>query len=197
VNNNTQQGNQKASPKQLFWIRLGVLFIVIAISVYILLLPEDQLKKLSTWGYLGIFLISILANATVLIPAPGLVIIFTMGARFNPIVVGIVAGLGATLGELSGYMAGFSGQALIENRNAYDRMVKWIKINGPLTIAVLAFIPNPLFDLAGIVAGMLKMPLRKFLFWAAIGKIVKMVLTALAGAGAFSIPWINELLPSN
>ena len=46
MNNNTQQGNQKASPKQLFWIRLGVLFIVIAISVYILLLPEDQLKKI-------------------------------------------------------------------------------------------------------------------------------------------------------
>lgn len=157
-------------------------------------MPEEQAVKLESYGYAGIFLISILANATVLIPAPGLVIVFTMGAKFSPFLVGLAAGAGATLGELSGYLAGFSGQGIIEDQKRYDQMVRWMKRNGPLTIMILAFIPNPLFDLAGMVAGALKMPVKKFLFWALIGKILKMLVFAYAGAGVFSAPWLNKLL---
>lgn len=167
---------------------------MILVSVYIVLLPEEKTRQLEGYGYWGVFLLSILANATVLIPAPGLVIVFTMGARFNPFLVGLAAGAGATLGELSGYLAGFSGQAIIENRDVYDRMVSWMERNGPLTILLLALIPNPLFDLTGIAAGALRMPIRRFIFWALIGKSLKMLLTAYAGAGVFSIPWFNELI---
>jgi membrane protein DedA with SNARE-associated domain len=174
--------------------RLLALIFVIAVSIYIIRIPEEQVGKLEGYGYPGIFIISILSNATVLIPAPGLVIVFSMGARFNPLWVGIAAGLGATIGELSGYLAGFSGQAIVENRQLYERMVSWMKKNGPLTVVSLAFIPNPIFDLTGIAAGALKMPIWKFLFWAMIGKIIKMLLTAYAGAGLFSTPWLNQML---
>jgi membrane protein DedA with SNARE-associated domain len=179
------------------WITLArilALILVIAVSIIIVMLPEEQVTRLEGYGYPGIFLISILSNATVLVPAPGLLIVFSMGARFNPLWVGIAAGLGATIGELSGYLAGFSGQAIIENRQMYERMVRWMKKNGPLTVVFLAFIPNPIFDLTGIAAGALKMPVTKFLFWAMIGKIIKMLITAYAGAGLFSIPWLNDLL---
>ena len=37
-----------------------------------------------------------------------------MGAIFNPIGVAVAAGLGAAIGELSGYLAGFSGQGVVE-----------------------------------------------------------------------------------
>ena len=170
------------------------LVFVIAITVYIVYMPEQQAEQLESYGYVGIFLISILANATVIIPAPGLVIVFSMGAVFNPFLVGIAAGLGATLGELSGYLAGFSGQAVIEDRKRYDQMSNWMQKNGPLTVAVLAFIPNPLFDLAGMIAGALKMNVFRFLFFAAIGKILKMLLFAYAGAGILSAPWLEKLL---
>ena len=69
-----------------------------------------------------------------------------------------------------------------------------MKKNGELTILVMAFIPNPFFDLTGIAAGILKMPVWKFLFWAFIGKFFKMLLIALAGAGTLEIPWIKDLL---
>lgn len=174
--------------------RILALIFVIFISVYIITIPEEQVNQLEGYGYPGIFILSILSNATVLIPAPGLVVVFSMGTRFNPFWVGIAAGLGATIGELSGYLAGFSGQAIIENRQLYERMVTWMKKNGPLTVVSLAFIPNPVFDLTGIAAGALKMPIWKFLFWAMIGKIIKMLITAYAGAGLFSIPWLNEML---
>ncbi len=159
-------------------------------------MPEEQAAKIESYGYFGIFLISILANATVIIPAPGLVIVFSMGARFNPFWVALASGLGATIGELSGYIAGFSGQAVIENQKRYDQMVAWMERNGPLTILILAFIPNPLFDLAGMIAGALKMPVHKFLFWALIGKFFKMLVFAYAGAGVLNAPWLEQLLTS-
>ena len=188
--------NPESDPVRKPWqtiARVLALLFVILITIYILFLPEDQAKKIESFGYFGIFIISILANATVIIPAPGLVIVFGMGAKFSPLLVGIVAGLGATIGELSGYLAGFSGQAIIENQKQYDQIVGWMDKNGPLTISLLAFIPNPLFDIAGMISGAFRMPVLKFLFYASIGKILKMLIFAYAGAGILNAPWLAKL----
>jgi membrane protein DedA with SNARE-associated domain len=106
---------------------------------------------------------------------------------FNPFWVSIAAGAGAALGELSGYLAGFSGQAVVENTERYQRVVGWMEKYGNVTILVLAFIPNPLFDLAGMVAGILKMPIWKFLIYCVVGKILKMMMFAYAGDWAFNL----------
>jgi membrane protein DedA with SNARE-associated domain len=53
---------------------------------------------------------------------------------------------------------------------------------GDITILLLAFIPNPLFDMAGMTAGALKMPIYRFLFWTLIGKTLKMMMFAYGGA---------------
>jgi len=192
LKNNSEEPEKKSSG--FTFARIAALLLVIAITVYIVLMPEEQALKLETYGYLGIFLISIIANATVIIPAPGLVIVFSMGAKFSPLLVGIAAGLGATIGELSGYLAGFSGQAVIEDQKRYNQMVGWMEKNGPLTIAILAFIPNPLFDLAGMIAGVLKMPVFRFMAFALIGKFFKMLIFAYAGAGVLNSPWLEKLL---
>lgn len=167
-------------------IRAGILVLVIALTVF-LLLNREKIEDLQAYGYPGIFLFSILANATILIPLPGVVITSAMGAVFNPLWVALAAGAGAALGELSGYLAGFSGQAVVKDSDRYHRVVSWMRRYGDLTILVLAFIPNPLFDLAGIAAGILKMPIWKFLIYAVIGKIFKMLMFAYAG------DWIIDL----
>ena len=173
--------------------RIIALIVVVGITVYLFTLPEEQIEGLAGYGYAGIFLLSILANATILLPAPGLIFVFTMGATFHPLGVALAAGSGAVIGELSGYVAGYSGQAIADDNETYQRMVSWMDRNGNLTILTLAFIPNPLFDLAGVAAGALKMPVWKFLFWTWIGKFFKMLLTAYAGAGLFSIPFLDNL----
>jgi membrane protein YqaA with SNARE-associated domain len=155
-----------------------VAVIVITIYVYTL---RDRADQLEIYGYPGIFILSFLAYATVLLPAPGVAVVFTMGAVFNPIAVGIAAGAGAALGELTGYLAGFSSQAVIERANVYDILIHWMRRNGPLTILILSAIPNPFFDLAGLAAGALKMPVVKFFFWCLIGETIKMTIFALAG----------------
>jgi uncharacterized membrane protein YdjX (TVP38/TMEM64 family) len=166
--------------------RIAALLVVILISVYIYSI-RDQAAKLAIYGYPGIFLLSFLAYATVILPAPGIAIIFTMGAIFNPLAVGLVAGAGAALGELVGYLAGFSGQAVVEHASMYNRLTGWMQRNGSLTIFLLAMIPNPFFDVAGIIAGMLKMPFPKFFFWCWAGETIKMTMFAYLGSNTLSL----------
>ena len=158
---------------------LALAFVILLTTV--LVLNRDQVSKLEEIGYPGIFLASLLANATLIMPVPGVLITASMGAVFNPFWVAIAAGTGATLGEITGYLAGYSGQAVVERQDLYDRLVRWMKRFGDVTILVLAFIPNPVFDLAGIAAGILRMPLWRFLLWCCLGKILKMLAFAYGG----------------
>lgn len=163
-------------------IRIAALLFVIALMAA-LFINRDRLQELEAYGYPGIFLLSILANATVIVPLPGVIFTSTMGAIYNPFWVAVVAGLGASIGELSGYLAGFSGNRILERSEWSDRIKVWMSGRyGALTIFLLALIPNPLFDLAGLMAGGLKIPVPRFLFWCALGKILKMMLFAYGGA---------------
>lgn len=166
--------------------RIMALFVVVALSVFIFSI-RDQAEELAVYGYPGIFVLSFLAYATVLLPAPGVAVVFTMGSIFNPVGVALAAGTGAALGELSGYLAGFGGQAVIERADVYERLTRWMKRNGPLTIFLLAAIPNPFFDLAGVAAGSLKMPVARFLIFCWMGEVVKMGIFAYAGSHALNI----------
>jgi len=176
---------KESHPRLVSALRIGILIGVIALSIYLFTIPDEQVEKLEAFGYPGIFLISILANATILIPAPGVALVFSFGARFNPLWVAIASGAGAALGELSGYMVGFSGQAVVERAKIYERFSRWMEKNGYLTVMILAFIPNPLFDLAGMAAGALKMPVLEFLVWCFLGKLLKMALFAYAGSAGW------------
>jgi membrane protein DedA with SNARE-associated domain len=168
--------------------RVGAFLFAVAITVGIYVF-RDSFRHLASLGYIGIFLLSILANATIILPAPGLAFVFGMGAVFNPFFVALAAGAGAAIGELSGYIAGYSGQTIIQSSRYEQQLEGWMRKNGGWTILIFAFIPNPLFDIAGMIAGMLKMPLWKFLLFCWIGKTLKMFLFAYAGS--LSIPWLT------
>lgn len=167
-------------------LRILALLAVIAITVYIFSI-RGKVAEFERYGYAGVFLVALVANATVLLPAPGVAIIYAMGAVFNPLGVGLAAGTGGALGELSGFLAGFSGQAIVERAHIYDRVKPWVEKYGGWAILVLSAIPNPFFDLAGIAAGMIKMPLRTFLLSVWIGQLIKMTLFAFAGRYSVNI----------
>ena len=166
--------------------RVIALLGVIAITVFIFSI-RDRVEDLKEYGYIGIFFVALLANATVLIPAPGIAIIYAMGAVFNPFLVGLAAGTGGAIGELSGYLAGFSGQAIIERSDVYDRIKPRVEKYGGWAVLVLSAIPNPFFDVAGIAAGIVKMPMLTFLFSVWIGQLFKMSLFAFAGRSSIEL----------
>jgi membrane protein DedA with SNARE-associated domain len=64
--------------------------------------------------------------------------------------------------------------------------------HGSVTVFVLSAIPNPLFDLAGITAGMLRFPVWRFLVACFLGKTVKGIVFALAGAQ--SLQWVERFV---
>ena len=175
-------------------LRIVIIVFVLALTGYILSISDqleaftENIPGLGWFAYPAIFGVSIVANATIILPVPGVVLTSLFGSFFNPFLVAIAAGLGASLGELSGYLAGFSGQGILEKSKWNERIQEWMKKYGQWTILILAFIPNPLFDVAGMTAGVLKMKVGKFLFWCAIGKILKMLVFALAG------DWISSLI---
>jgi len=156
----------------------------VGITLGIILL-RGHIKEFAVYGYPGIFVISFIGNATLILPAPSFAVVFAVGGALNPLLVGVVAGLGATLGELTGYLAGVGGRYAIENRVLFNRVERWMRKGGPLVIFILAIIPNPAFDVGGIVAGALKMPVWQFILAAWAGKSIRFTLLALSGQFLF------------
>ena len=188
TDSNTPAGSNSSLTTNI--LRVLAVLAVIGITVYIYSI-RDRVEEFTQYGHAGIFLVALLANATVFLPAPGVAIVFAMGSVFNPIGVAFAAGTGGAIGELSGFLAGFSGQGVVENTKVYDRIHPWIEKYGGWTILVLSAIPNPFFDIAGVAAGIAKMKMWKFLLFCWVGQVIKMGIFAFAGA--YSIDWIANL----
>jgi membrane protein DedA with SNARE-associated domain len=180
---------QRLSAWQILGRTVAIL-VALAITAAIFLLAP-KIQQYPRTSYFAVFLISLAGNATIFLPMPSLVVTFSMGATLHWPLVGLVAGIGEALGETTGYLAGFGGRAIIENKQLYTRVQYWMEHHGMLTIFVLSVLPNPFFDLAGMTAGALKYGFHKFLIAAWLGKTIKTLLVAWAGTQ--SISWLGWL----
>jgi membrane protein YqaA with SNARE-associated domain len=186
------------SPPRTSWLtprvrqnlsRFLAIAFVIGISVYIFSLG-DRIEALQVYGYPGVFLFTLLTSATIILPAPGLLVVFSMATVINPVGVALAAATGAALGEVSGYLAGYSGRAVIEQTDTYERITTWMTENerkSGLMIGFLAFVPLPFMDLAGMAAGALRMSIWRFLGWCFFGKVLKMTVVVLLAVSSISI----------
>lgn len=185
-------GRRTGSPGPRRWLSLAgmVLLVMGAFGAMVWLTADasrrDVLERLveSPFGLIVLFGLAALSSATLILPAPGLALTAVAAAAGDPLLVGIVAGLGQAVGELTGYAAGASGRSLLPDTPAMARLNGATARRGLLVIFVLALVPNPLFDVAGIAAGALRMPLPRYLGAAAAGKVIKNVLVA-TGAATF------------
>jgi len=186
----------RSSPLGSWWQRhsgqvlalTSALGITVAVVVF-----REQLVALRGLGYVGIFLVGILGNATVIFPVPSLAIVFAGGSVLNPLLVGLVSGVGEPLGELTGYLAGYGGSAVVQDGPRFRHIKLWMERRGFLTLFVLSAIPNPVFDLAGIAAGMVGFPVAKFLLACWLGKTLKAMLVAYLGSLSVDLigPWLR------
>lgn len=167
----------------------GIIQIIFAVAIVIVVLVfSNEIEKLREFGYLGVFIISVLASATLFIPAPGWAIVIVMARVLDPILVGITAGVGSAIGELTAYAAGSGAAKLLHSNSHFKKFKGWIKRNDLLAIFILAAIPNPLFDVAGIAAGSLGIKWWRYLISTAAGRTLRYIL--LAYLGAFSLQFI-------
>jgi len=191
-------------------IGLGLLALVAVLgpSVVLLILPEwfhlDE-QSLEGLGYVGVFVANLASTITVFIPVPGLtalgqILILDQGKTLNPVVVGIAGGSGMALGEITAYIAGvYGGQMaaghtlpgprwtarLVERAiSIIDRLMGRF---GMLTLFVLAAIPNPVFEIAGITAGAVRMPFGRFMGAVFVGKVLRGIVLAFLGAHSIEV----------
>ncbi len=167
------------------WLHaLFPLVLALLLSLVIILFVaviKEKVKELDEYGYLSAFVVGFVGNATVVLPAPSLAFTVALGSVLNPLLVGVAAGVGEALGEMTGYLAGISGKRIVKNQDRYRELQRYMDHHGSWVFFILAAIPNPLFDIAGITAGAVRFPVWKFLLSAAAGKTFKAVLFAGAG----------------
>ena len=167
--------------KRVFVRVLSILFVIgITATIFVY---RDQIGRFDEYGYLGAFLIALITSATIILPMPGIVLIAALSTapQYNPLMIGLAAGAGSALGEITGYMAGYSGQLVFESSGTYRQLETWMKRRGAIVIFILSFVPNPLFDLAGGSAGVLRYPLWRFLTACFLGKTLRYILVACFG----------------
>lgn len=157
------------------------LLLVAGLSALALAVPID-VERVGNYGYLGVFLVTLITTGAFVLPIPYLAVIFRAGTFLNPVAVAVVAGLAAACGEMTGYLLGLSGRELVAGNRWRLAAERWMARYGFASIVLLSFIPNPFFDAAGIAAGALRYPAWRFALACFLGKTAKFLLVALGGA---------------
>jgi len=146
-------------------------------------------------GYWGAFLVNLVGSAAVVIPVPGLAAVCagaTSEIGLNFVLLAIAGAAGSTIGEITGYLAGYGSQGVVQKSRYYSRIRSWVVRRGGFALFILAVIPNPLFDIGGIAAGSLGYPISKFFLWVGLGKVIKFLIVAYACRQ--SISWLVDLV---
>jgi membrane protein YqaA with SNARE-associated domain len=171
---------------QVAFLLLGVGMVI---GAYFL---KDVAIGLSTFGYPGVFFLSLLGSASMILPVPGLISLCTVSAILNPFTLGLLAAIGETIGEVTGYAVGFGGKGFLDKSRVYQRVKYWMEKRGALVIFIVSIIPNPLFDIVGIAAGATKYPVKKFFLIVFVGKILKGLIVAYSCYyGIQALPWVD------
>jgi len=193
-------GNKKLLRKRL--VSVFTIILVIAVVIVIQLVygrHPERLYDLGNYVYWGAFLVSLIGNATVIFPGAVLVILANIGivicpvtGPIGPLIVGLVGAVGAAIGEITGYMVGYSGRGFVEDSRFYPRLAAWVKRWGILPVFVLSIVPF-VFDVVGIIAGALRLPLWKFMLACWMGRTILYTAVVLAVAMGYQniLPFFN------
>ena len=159
--------------KKVFKVILNALAIAFVLCVILLaFFYRGFIEKYALTGYFGVFVACIISTATILLPAPSIFVVIQYAQFLNPILVLLIGGLGTSLGELIGYLLGRSGNNLL-HINTEKRLFKWFEKRPELMVFLFALIPAPVFDVVGIMAGIIKMNPIRFWIPCFLGKVLK------------------------
>jgi len=163
-------------------ILLGLLVTAANIGIYWL---KIDYRIFGAYAYFGVFIVTLIANATTIVPVPYITIVACIaGQSDNLVLVALAGALGSALGESVAFFIGRSGRAIAEETRFYS----WVKrqLQHPwrafAVLFGLAAPINPAFDIAGLAAGALGVPYWLFFTAVFLGRLIRFWLIALAGA---------------
>jgi membrane protein YqaA with SNARE-associated domain len=163
-------------------ILLSLLVTAANIGIYWL---KIDYRIFGAYAYLGVFIVTLVANATTIVPVPYITVVACIAGQSNNLLLVALAGaLGSALGESVAFFIGRSGRAIAEETRFYG----WVKrqLQHPwrafAVLFGLAAPINPAFDIAGLAAGALGVPYWLFFSAVFLGRTIRFWLIALAGA---------------
>lgn len=181
---NIQKMNKQSLPSNELNHRHILIFILAILIIISPIYFQNQLSNFKSFGILGIMFINFLASATIFLPAPAIATVVAGGALYSPFTVALTSSFGASLGEIVGFLLGHSGKNLFYKKHHITFLVikDLFHSFGAIIIFLVAFIPNPIFDLVGVFAGFVHYPLVRFFVLVFIARIIRNFLLASLGS---------------
>lgn len=173
----------KAKPTKLEAL-IGGVSIAITIALCVLIIRERALlDQVAHYGYIGCFIINVLASGTFAVPGFGMILTFTLGGVLNPAIVGAVAGAGEAVGATGAYFTGYTGRGFFrDNTNTlYLRFSDLLHRHGSKAVFFMAAIVNPIYYPFAVFMGMLRFGWARFLLATWAGRTVKNMILAYVG----------------
>src|SRR5216683_4012482 len=144
---------------------------------------------LLSFGFFGVFLVSIVDSSFIPLPLPGVtdIMVIVMAAQHqNVILLVLLATIGSALGGYFSHLVGQrGGMAFLERRippRIFKRVCQWMENHAILSVALPAILPPPMplspFVLA---AGALKMSRKKFMTTFTVSRTIRHSITAWLG----------------
>jgi len=201
-NGNATVANRSSSKKK--YIAISVLAATVVISVVgslLLIWHWRWVEELSSQGYLGLFIVSLFAGSPIPIPTPSMILTFTLGSLLNPVLVGLVSGLGNGIGNALIFLTGRGGLLFFQNSDVsapagetsssrigrflrkigMPRMSDFAKRRAVLAVFLLSIYPNPVLTPMILGIGAMRFRFTKFFLACWAGKTAQSLILAYLG----------------
>ena len=189
-----RRGSPSVSHRSELHLRLKVAAVVwLSILIAIVMtLFRGTIAQLGNWGYLGAFAINGISSASVVLPAPGGAIVLLMAPDYNPLALGVAAGMGGALGSLTAYLVGAHARPALQGRRHYPRAHRLIHRFGSVLLILATLMPVSPGDFMGVLAGATRYPISRYLVYVTIASVIKMTVMVYAAIASFA--WLEEWL---
>ncbi len=188
--------------KRIYYYSFFGLTSCAAIIVFILLLKNyEHIDQLHPHSYYSLFFISFLATAPIPVFIPNAIIIFMLGSLLNPLLIGIIGGLGSTAGNLLTYYTGHAGNRFLSSfistvspenqpagklRRIVDRVkaLKWYRLAQQrrlLALFIVSCLPTPLLTPMILSLGAARVTLWKVMLTSWAGQTLQAIILAYLG----------------
>jgi len=130
------------------------------------------------------------ANAAAVVPVPYIpVVAHLVGTTDSAVVVVLAGALGSVLGESVAFIAGRAGRRLVANHPLYARLAGTMDrpLVAGLMLFALAMPLNPLFDVAGLAAGALRLPYAIFFVSVFLARTARLAIIAALALGLIPV----------
>ena len=170
-------------------LALQIVLLVIATGASVAAIPfAGEIRESGGTGFVVLFFLSIQSGALFMLPGFGFASIGAFAIVFgDPWLPALVGTTGQVIGEMVSYLLGSTGSTWIRRHGAYQRIERLINRWGLIVVFVIAAVPNPVFDIAGAVAGAAGLGWRRFFVASWAGRLIKNVVIALLALGGASL----------